>query len=87
MLLEGRTAVNVSDTSEDRKQASKSVCVFSCVRFCNPMDWMGSSPGSSIHGILQVRMLEWVAMPSSRGSSQTRDQTHVSCIAARFFTH
>ena len=37
-------------------------------------------------GILQTRTLEWVAMPSSRGSSQSRDQTQVSCIAGRFFT-
>ena len=37
-------------------------------------------------GILQARILEWVAMPSSRGSSQPRDQTHISCIAGRFFT-
>ena len=38
---------------------------------CNPMDC--SPPGSSVHGILQARILEWVAMPSSRGSSQPRD--------------
>ena len=37
-------------------------------------------------GILQARILEWVAMPSSRGSSRPRDQTQVSCIAVRFFT-
>jgi len=43
-------------------------------------------PGSSVHAILQARILEWVAMPSSRGSSQSRDQTHVSCITGRFFT-
>ena len=42
--------------------------------------------GSSVHGILQGRILEWVAVPSSRGSSQPRDQTQVSCIAGRFFT-
>ena len=41
--------------------------------FCDPMDY--SPPGSSVHGILQARILEWVAMPSSRGSSQPRDQT------------
>ena len=48
-----------------------------------------SWPGSSVHEILQARILEWVAMPSSRGSSQPRDQTHVSCgscIAGGFFT-
>ena len=45
-----------------------------------------SLPDSSVHGILQARILEQVAIPSSRGSSQSRDQTHVSCIADRFFT-
>ena len=44
-----------------------------------------SPPGSSVHGILQARILEWVAMPSSRGSSQPRDQTQVSHIVGRFF--
>ena len=44
-----------------------------------------SLSGSSIHGILQARILEWVAMPSSRGSSQPRDQTQVSHIAGGFF--
>ena len=43
-------------------------------------------PGSSVHGILQVRILEWVAIPFSRGYSQPRDQTRVSHIAGRFFT-
>ena len=41
---------------------------------------------NSVHGILQARTLEWVAMPSSRGSSQPRDQTQISCIAGGFFT-
>ena len=47
-----------------------------------------SPPGSSVHGILQAKVLEWVAMPSSRGSSQPRDGTHISSIsstAGRFF--
>ena len=44
-----------------------------------------SPPGSSVHGILQARVLEWVAIPFSRGSSQPRDQTQVSCIAGRHF--
>ena len=51
---------------------------------CDPMDC--SPPGSSVHGILRARILEWVAMPSSWGSSQPRDQTQVSCIAGRFLT-
>ena len=45
-----------------------------------------SLPGSSIHGILQARILEWYAPPFSRGSSQPRDQTHVLWITGRFFT-
>ena len=40
----------------------------------------------AVHGILQDRILEWVAIPFSRGSSQPRDQTQVSCIASGFFT-
>ena len=44
---------------------------------CDPMGC--SLPGSSVHGILQARTLEWVGMPSSRGSSQPRDWTHASC--------
>ena len=45
-----------------------------------------SLPGSSIHGILQARILEWTAISFSRGSSQPRDQIQVSCIVDRFFT-
>ena len=43
-------------------------------------------PHGRVHGILQARILEWVAIPFSKGSSQPRDQTQVSCIAGRFFT-
>ena len=50
----------------------------------NPMDC--SLSGSSVHGILQARMLEWVTIPFSRGSSWPKDQTQVSCIAGRFLT-
>ena len=56
----------------------------SCLTLCDPMDC--SPPGSSIHGIRQARILEWVSMPSSRWSLQPRSQTCVSCIAGRFFT-
>ena len=54
---------------------------------CNPMDC--SPPGSSAQGILSARILEWIAMPSSRGSSQPRERTQVSCISCtgrRFFS-
>ena len=54
-----------------------SICAYKlllqlCPTLCEPMDY--SPPGSSVHGILQARILEWVAMPSPRGSSQPRDQ-------------
>ena len=55
-----------------------------CPTFCNPMDC--SPPGSSVLGIFQAKILEWVAIAFSRGSSQPRDQTQVSCTAGRFFT-
>ena len=51
---------------------------------CNPMDC--SLPGSSVHGVSQARILEWVAISFSKGSFWPRDQTWVSCIAGRFFT-
>ena len=57
----------------------------SCPTLWDAMDC--SPPGSSVHGILQARILEWVAMPSSRGSSWPRNRTCVSCIAGGFFTH
>jgi len=56
----------------------------SCLTLCDPMEC--SPPGSSVHGILQARILEWVAIPFSRKSSWPRDWTWVSCIAGRFFT-
>ena len=46
-----------------------------------------SLPGFSVYGLLQARILEWVAFPFSRGSSQPRDQTQVCCIAGEFFTN
>ena len=63
------------------------VCVWviqSCPTFCDPMDY--SMPGSSVHGILQARILEWVALPFSRGSSWPRDWSQVSHTGDRFFT-
>ena len=50
----------------------------SCPALCDPMDHI--PPGSSVYGILQVRILEWVAISFSRGSSRPRDRTHVFCI-------
>ena len=56
----------------------------SCLTLRNSMDY--SSPGSSVHGILQAGILERFAISFSRGSSQPKNQTGVSCIAGRFFT-
>ena len=51
----------------------------SCLTLCDPLDY-------TVHGILQARILEWVAFPFSRGSSQRRDRTQVSLVAGGFFT-
>ena len=72
---------------------SMCVCMlshFSGNWLCNPMDC--SPPGSSVHGILQARIPEWVAMPSSRGSSQPRDWTwtcgsYVACVGRQVLYH
>ena len=56
----------------------------SWLTLCNPRDC--SPPGSSVYGILEARILEWVAIHFSRGSSQLRDRTLVSCIEIGFFT-
>ena len=62
---------------------SESEVTQSCPTLCDPMDC--SPPGSPVHGILPARILEWVAIAFSRGSSRPRDQTQVSCIAGRRF--
>ena len=59
-----------------------------CLTFCDPMDCI--PPGSSVLGILQARILKWVAMLSSKESCQPRDQTHISyvaCIGTRVLYH
>ena len=56
----------------------------SSLTLCSPVNC--SPPGSSIHGISQTGILEWVAISFFRGSSLPRDQTRVSCLAGRFFT-
>ena len=55
-----------------------------CLTLATP--WTGNLPGSSVHGILQARLVDRVAISFSRGSSQPRSRTWVSCIAGRFFT-
>ena len=62
-----------------RKKWSEVKVAQSCLTLCNPMDY-------TVHGILQIRILEWVAFPFSRESSQPRDQTQVSPIVGGFFT-
>ena len=59
-------------------------CSVMSVALCDPMTH--SPPGSSVHGILQTKIVEWVAIPSSRGSSWPRDWTQVSCIVGGFLT-
>ena len=62
------------------------ICLCACsvaqsyLTLCDPLDC--STPGFSVHGILQARILAWIAMPSSRGSSRVRDRTCVSCISS-----
>ena len=51
----------------------------SCQTLCDPLDY-------TVHGILQARIMEWVAFPFSKGSSQLRDRIQISCIACGFFT-
>ena len=80
---------NIFNYCNERECKKEYMCVlshFNHVRLCDPMDC--SPPGSSLLGVLQERILEWVAMSSSRGSSQPRDQTCVLCLLelAGFFT-
>ena len=65
------------------KKRKKVLVIQSCPTCCHPMDC--SLPRSCVHRTLQARILEWVAIPFSRGSSWPRDRTQVSCIASRFF--
>ena len=61
-----------------RREVTWSEVTQSCLTFCVPMDCSLQSMGSSVHGIFQARILEWVAISFSRGSSQSRDQTQIS---------
>ena len=63
---------------------SESEVAQSCLTLCDPMDC--SLPGFSVHGVFQARVLEWVAIAFSRGSSQPRDRTWFSRIVGRCFT-
>ena len=70
--------------SVDMKEKKESEVTQSCPTLCNPTDC--SLPNSSIYGIFQARVLEWFAVSFSRGSSQPRDRTRVSCVVGRRFT-
>ena len=63
---------------------SESEVAQSCPTLCDPMDC--SLPGFSVHGVFQARVLEWVAIAFSRGSSRPKDRSQVSCIVGRRFT-
>ena len=73
------------DYKEVEKRKKESEVAQSCPTLCNPMDY--SPLGSSVHGIFQARILEWVSISFSRGSSWPRDRTQVSCVAGRRFTN
>ena len=78
----GGTEGQVATDKLVARQTAKSPCVLvaqSCPTLCDPMDC--SPRGSSVHGILQARILEWLSISSSRGPSPPWDQTRVSCIA------
>ena len=75
LLLSHKSSVNILDISQSR----------SAVWLCHTMDC--SLPCSSLRGILQARILEWIAVSFSRGSSQPRDQTQVSCVARWILYH
>ena len=64
--------------------AAAALCAQSCLTLCDPKDC--NPPGSSVHGLSQARVLEWVAMPFSRGSSQPGMKPKSPALAGRFFT-
>ena len=78
ILLSGLTC-EANNKSINKNSEGKVKVAQSCPSLCYPMDY-------TVHGILEARILEWVAFPFSRGSSQFRDQTQVSCIVGGFFT-
>ena len=76
LLLWSESSGDLSTTDWNKRICC---CLVSCIwLFCDPRDC--SLPGSSVHGVLQARILEWVAISSSRGSPRPRDRTCVSCI-------
>ena len=82
MGIEG-TYLNILKAIRDKVKSESKVAQL-CPTLCSPMDC--SLPCSSVHGIFQARVLEWLAIYFPRGSSQPRDRTQVSCIVGRRFT-
>ena len=76
---------SMSLINKNEKYSFKKLVYENCSVMSNSLGSHGL-PGSSVHGTLQARTLEWVDVPFSRGSSQSRDQTQVSHIAGGFFT-
>ena len=89
IIVPSRDHIQAAKCCHLLEQEDLCCCLFSqpCPTLCDPTD--SSLPGSSVHGILQARMLELFAISSSRGSSRPRSWTRVSCVscmAGRFFT-
>ena len=87
--IKDRNGTDLTEAEDIKKRRqedtqSESEVAQSCPTLCDHMN--GSLPGSAIHGIFQARILEWAAISFSRGPSQPRDRTRVSCIADRHFT-
>ena len=94
LILEKDTKIYGDSLSECVHECLRAKSLLSCPTLCNPMN--RSPPGSSVHGILQARILEWVAMPCSKGSwrylqgifltQELNFHLFSSCIAGKFFT-
>ena len=86
--MKDRNGLDLTEAEDTKKwqqyTESESEVAQSCPTLCNPMDC--SLSGSSVHGIFQARVLEWIAISFSRGSSWPRNRTRVSCITSRRFT-
>ena len=73
-----------TEPPEKPQKGSAWVCAQSCWNLCDSMDF--SPPGSSVHGIFQARMLEWVAISYTKRSFPPRDRTHISCTGRQILT-
>ena len=88
VFLLSRTQLNDAFLEDTNLTTVRVKLLQSCPTLCNPMNC--SPPGSSVHGILQARILEWVAMPFSKVSLPPRDHAHVSyvsCIGRQILYH